>query len=467
VNSATWKALGYKKNWPCRNLSLPSSSSIEQCSDPELSRRPRLLYIDQATYLRLLLPNKSPFPPAKPSPIQHIMSSTSPGQGQWSGTWYGLPGEIQLLILRAPIHDGCPLSGLVTVCRQWQTVIERHIFSRIRLTPSRLANFDEMLQRNRVLVRYIWFCLELDEYDCSTCAPTSETIPDEQERQKAFEISGTDKCPITTAFRDLFSSLSTWNQHGGLALDISLYSPSDSEHWFKYLTFVPDTPSNLPVDCRAEQATSSRKYHDPEHGWVAGFRQSAPPIPAFDKVFYPVMENGRPFDDTRSELQWWDQLPSVPVVTCLLLRQQNRRRWKWDSLAHIIARLPRLRELHYEPWREWDSRQFITDCGKCFCVRLHSLKLHLAIFCLGAHILTTCTIFLGYLVFSRLFGSSTSTSKDSWSLRASINNTHVQCNNPRLRSWANAIPSESQPKMLARCSHSQAASVSMSQHLSS
>jgi hypothetical protein len=349
---------------------------------------------NRPSHLRLLLPNKSPLPPPKPSPVQHIMSSTSPGQGQWSGTWYGLPGEIQLLILRALIHDGCPLSGFVTVCRQWQTVIERHIFSRIRLTPSRLANFDAMLQRNRVLVRYIWFCLELDEYDCTTCAPTPETIPDWQELQKALEISGTDCCLITTAFQDLFSSLSTWNQHGGLTLDISLYSPSDSEHWFKYLTFVPDIPSNLPVNCRAEQAMSTRKYHDPEHGWVAGFRQSAPPIPAFDKVFHPVMGYGRPFDDIRSE--WWDQLPCVRVVTCLLLRQQNRRRWKWNSLAHMIARFPRLRELHYEPWRDWDFRQIITDSGKCCRIPLHSFKLHLAMFCLGACILTICIIFLGY-----------------------------------------------------------------------
>ncbi|GJC98912.1 oxoglutarate iron-dependent oxygenase [Colletotrichum higginsianum] len=52
-----------------------------------------------------------------------------------------------------------------------------------------------------------------------------------------------------------------------------------------------------------------------------------------------------------------------PSVTSLLLRQQNRRRWKLDSLAHMFARFPRLRELHYEPWREWGWYQRHTDEG--------------------------------------------------------------------------------------------------------
>ncbi|ROW08682.1 hypothetical protein VPNG_06445 [Cytospora leucostoma] len=73
------------------------------------------------------------------------------------------------------------------------------------------------------------------------------------------------------------------------------------------------------------------------------------------------MEEG-PFDSEQLERQWWDQLPSVPAVTTVLLRQQNRRRWKPCSLAHMFARFPRLQEVHYEPWREWeDCFQGLTD----------------------------------------------------------------------------------------------------------
>jgi hypothetical protein len=112
-----------------------------------------------------------------------------------------------------------------------------------------------------------------------------------------------------------------------------------------------------------EQMILDKASHDPQHGWVAGFRHSAPSSTAIRKVFHSVMEDG-PFDSDQSEIQWWDQLPSVPAVTSLLLRQQNRRRWKPDSLAHMFARFPRLQEVHYEPWREWDFLQSNTDSGE-------------------------------------------------------------------------------------------------------
>ncbi|KAJ9213918.1 hypothetical protein DTO166G4_4529 [Paecilomyces variotii] len=69
-----------------------------------------------------------------------------------------------------------------------------------------------------------------------------------------------------------------------------------------------------------------------------------------------------PFDDDEQEKHRWQQLPLVPAVTGVLLRQQNRRRWKPTALAQMFARLPRLQEIHYEPWREWiDIQQLWTD----------------------------------------------------------------------------------------------------------
>jgi hypothetical protein len=76
-----------------------------------------------------------------------------------------------------------------------------------------------------------------------------------------------------------------------------------------------------------------------------------------------------PFDDDEQEGQWWQQLLLVPAVTGVLLRQQNRRRWKPAALAHMFARLPGLQEIHYEPWREWfHAQQQWTDRGECHCV---------------------------------------------------------------------------------------------------
>jgi hypothetical protein len=130
------------------------------------------------------------------------------------------------------------------------------------------------------------------------------------------------------------------------------------------LTFLPDTPADW-GKCGAEQTVSTQVSDG--HGWVSGVRESTPPRSAINKIFHPVMDDG-PFDSELLELQWWDHLPPIPAVTRVLLRQQNRRRWKPASLAHMFARFPRLREVHYEPWRQWNSMQHHTDRGEYRCL---------------------------------------------------------------------------------------------------
>lgn len=67
-------------------------------------------------------------------------------------------------------------------------------------------------------------------------------------------------------------------------------------------------------------------------------------------------------DGDKPENEWCGQLPQVPEVKRILLRQQTRRRWYSEGLAEIFAHLPRLSELCYEPWRDWDAiRQEIMD----------------------------------------------------------------------------------------------------------
>jgi hypothetical protein len=287
------------------------------------------------------------------------MYSTSLGKRQWDSTWDGLPGEIRLLIFEALLQNGCMLSRFATVSRDWQADIERYTFAQIKVTPSRLADFDSMTRRNRALVGCIWFCLELDHYDCSACAPTMGILT-LGEYTNAMSIRSIGKYPITKAFQDLFAVLSTWEPNGDLKLDISIYSPSDSQHWFKYLTFMPDTPSNTLGGGDKERTVSIKTFHDPHHGWVTGSRHSAPPMTAISKVFRSITRGGL-FNSQLLYQHWWDDLPAVPAVSSLLLRQQNRRRWRPDSLAYMLARFPRLQEFHYEPWREWDFIQMVTD----------------------------------------------------------------------------------------------------------
>ncbi|RVX67398.1 hypothetical protein B0A52_09179 [Exophiala mesophila] len=311
--------------------------------------------------------------------------------------WARLPQEVRLQILQTLIQDGCSLAGLATVSREWQTELERYNFARIKVTPSRLVNLGSMIHRNRALVNYIWFCLELRTYDCTECAPSSRKLTYE-EWEEACCISDANGYPMDTLFEALFSVLSMWEPNGNLVLDISIYSPSDSKHWFPYLTFMPDSGSDMQSG-RVEQETSNTVYDDPRHGWISGFREIPPLRHAFGKIFHSIMDVG-PFDSDQLELQWWDQLPSVPAVTTILLRQQNRRRWKQDSLAHMFARFPRLQEVHYEPWREWCGLQEVTDKSEYCFVCLSNLR-----FARIYRATSLLTIRVRYLGFEYLFES--------------------------------------------------------------
>lgn len=65
------------------------------------------------------------------------------------------------------------------------------------------------------------------------------------------------------------------------------------------------------------------------------------------------------------ESQWWQQIPPVPVITGLLLRQQTRRQWLPSTLQAMFAHLPRLQEVFYEPWIPVDREgRAATDKGK-------------------------------------------------------------------------------------------------------
>ncbi|GKZ72299.1 hypothetical protein AnigIFM60653_008702 [Aspergillus niger] len=272
-------------------------------------------------------------------------------------SWHSLPAEIRILVLEALVQDGCSLAGFATVSRQWQTIIEQHNFAPIKLTLSHFDDYGLMIQRNRALVRYIWLCLELEEYDCMLCAPSTRAT---------MQMGYRDDCLIIKAFRELFSTLSAWKLNGNLLLDFSIHSPSDSEHWFKYLTFLPDILFDKCDRNIWEDQSMLAKLEDPQHSWITGRQDRIPPSMGIDKVFEEIMGGG-PFNYDEQENQGWRQLPSVPVVTSMLLRQQTRRRWKPGAWADMFARFPRLQEIIYEPWREWarTMQDLTADCECC------------------------------------------------------------------------------------------------------
>ena len=104
--------------------------------------------------------------------------------------------------------------------------------------------------------------------------------------------------------------------------------------------------------------------NDPAHGWVNGKQVIVPDHYAIERTFDEIMAEG-PFDDEEPEMEWWRSLPLVPVVGVVLLRQQTRRRLKPVALANMFTRFPNIKELCYEPWREWTEIERQTDKRKC------------------------------------------------------------------------------------------------------
>ncbi|KAM6485369.1 hypothetical protein HDV62DRAFT_404083, partial [Trichoderma sp. SZMC 28011] len=224
--------------------------------------------------------------------------------------WSQHPPEIKCMILEALTDDkNCRLSNAAVVSREWQAVIEPHIFAYIRVTPQRIAQLNAMTQRNRDHVRYIWFCIELEQYDCRKC--------DSFDR-RGFQTNKSENKLILKSFY--------------LTLDISLYSKSDNEHAFKYLTFMPDATGH-----QVEPMSIARSEEPDKHRWETTVLGSIPPKGSLDRLFGHC----------------WAQTPKVPAVTRLEMRLQTYHRWETFTVSQILSHLPNLREFHYEIWMQW------------------------------------------------------------------------------------------------------------------
>lgn len=257
------------------------------------------------------------------------------------------------------MDENYPLSELVTVSRQWQHDLEPHIFARIRITPSRAVDFDSMTRRTNALVRYLWLCLELDEY-------TFGSLPF---REEYFSPSDPECCRVGNEFlgnpfRLLFSALSTWNHRDDLTLDISIYSPSDWKHSFAYLSVLPDMSPKRLKGLGSDQPAAAEAGDPRHHPWRALYADIGVTLGHLIalKETFATMGKG-PFD-IETACAWWQQLPTVPVVSRLLLRQQNRRKWLPGALRHMFTRFSNLKELYYEPWEDYFFLQEFTDIGK-------------------------------------------------------------------------------------------------------
>jgi hypothetical protein len=139
-----------------------------------------------------------------------------------------MPTEIQQVtvgfLIEAVLHEkdkDTKLAPYVTVCRDWQAVIERYTFSNLTITLDRIPKFGEYVQNHRRrCLRHIDLHVELPTYENDPC-----------QEKEAWQDKLMNNTVFTATFRDLFRILHDWDDgdvvEEGISLLFSIWSASD------------------------------------------------------------------------------------------------------------------------------------------------------------------------------------------------------------------------------------------------
>ncbi|CAI6338918.1 unnamed protein product [Periconia digitata] len=260
--------------------------------------------------------------------------------------WKSLPPEIRAMILKALVKSHTKLAPYALVCKEWQHAVEQHNFCSLNLKVQDIPTITNMIAkrtRNLGLINYIWYSIELPT--CNYEFPGNIAIYEgdlddfirgldefDAECQKEYQAA---QAIAEEGIRALLRFLSVLPHDGGMTLDISIYSPSDSER-FKYIRFEPSSTLE-------EEPMQSRSHGDADMSSQALTKLFAP-------TYFPDCDSTE--SSSNGGEKFWNTVPQASCVTHLLLRRQTRRQWGSHSLRQLVAQFPNLEELWIEPWRE-------------------------------------------------------------------------------------------------------------------
>ncbi|KAK7935126.1 hypothetical protein PG985_000621 [Apiospora marii] len=239
--------------------------------------------------------------------------------------WTAFPAEIRHMILEIIVNQKHPgWASLASVCREWQYVLEKANFRKVKLGVPCLNDFERIATpQKREIIQHICFDIELPRYKPKCCS----------RRRSPPEIVD---YFVTRGIHALFSILHTWAPGNALALELNVYSPSDCEHWFKNIHLSSDDTEQ---DEDALPDAGSR-FHDPKHGWVHGQQIKPPPSTAMEQLFQPI----------KLCYKLAPRYPRVKAVTSFIIRRQLRRCLTPVSVGRLLRAFSRLEQITYEPW---------------------------------------------------------------------------------------------------------------------
>lgn len=242
--------------------------------------------------------------------------STSTSAKIATHNWSCLPQEIRYEIIETIIHQKSPgWSSYASVCKEWQLIVEKHNFRRLKLQPSCLGDFEDIIKQRQHLVRHIWLDVELRDHICRRNEFADWPMVQRELDYNTFLVS--------KGISILFSILSTWKPRAkGLALELNLHSLSDARH------------------CDVDQEHGNR--HDAQDDRENGRQVELPSNPL-------ILDISR-----ATKLQFGEELPQVGVVTKFIVRRQLRRWLVPSPFLKMLNKLNGLEELTFEPWRVWE-----------------------------------------------------------------------------------------------------------------
>lgn len=267
-----------------------------------------------------------------------------------SVSWYSLPTELRLLILgHLVVEESRPYQSpesrqrerksttapqgtymeYAVVSQEWQFYFEPQVFKRLIIDHTDIEELGRLISQSNKghMLRWIWLRIQLPKYGCSKCRK-KETEKEKETNERIF----------TVAIERLLGFLAKLgSQHPGIALKLSVHSPSDSEHYCKEL----GNTMNDTVWHHSKTHAPIRKPNDRFHGWRGGRRLDIP-VGAHERIF----GDAKGF---RMNLENWGKVPKAAAVKELVIRFQFSRHLSVrQGILPILKNLPRLHTIRYE-----------------------------------------------------------------------------------------------------------------------
>jgi hypothetical protein len=260
--------------------------------------------------------------------------------------WQRLPAEIKHQILGNLSTHRENLVDYAAVCKDWKDFF-LPLATSVLANQHTIANLEHLDARSVNAIRSIEFHVLLRRYDCQDCQGSDDDEKgDSKPRDTSIESQNYDSI-METSLTAFHNQLLQWARRNllnfrGVKIDLSLYSPSDHEHHFPYLT----------VSDPSERRVLSKIYVDDDkrHGWhrYHDVRTREQYVKAANPIFHGPLFGTRIFGS-------YLQFRAVNGVTELCLRRQTRLNIIGRGiLAPFFVTYPSIDTVHVELWRVRD-----------------------------------------------------------------------------------------------------------------